>query len=556
MKKLLLLVVALSALFSCRKPQGKVINDDWTGYRKAYQFLNTNRDSAFYYFNKVATGVKDSLQISMAYTNMAIIQLGAGDYFGSQESFLQSLNYLDKGESKNFAALAGTYNELGTLSITLKNYNEAIGFLNRASAFKPDTALSQTILNNKATAYQRKGDYLKALAIYQKLMPVLNKEGEEYARVLTNAAHTQWLLDKSYQPLPQLLHALKIRQQIKDIWGESSSYFHISEYYNALNRDALAYQYAQLMYEKAIALNNPDEKLEALQQCIKTVPLNLTRSYFDRYEKLNDSLQTVRASAKNQFALIRYNIERHKAENLRLQKDNAAKVFQITTQRIILIGVVIVVVIVIFATTFWYRKKLEHQKLEAENRIKEDKLKISKRIHDVVANGLYQVMTKIEHGVHRDEEELLDEIEYLYDQSRDISYDKPPTAAEPFHQQIDSLLKSFISEDVDVCIEGNNAQLWADAGPQLRTDVRMILQELLVNMKKHSGATQVVLRFAESNTQLNINYEDNGKGLPSDFHYGNGLTNTGNRINTAGGDINFANREPKGLLINLSIPII
>jgi hypothetical protein len=45
----------------------------------------------------------------------------------------------------------------------------------------------------------------------------------------------------------------------------------------------------------------------------------------------------------------------------------------------------------------------------------------------MLANGIYQVMTKIENQENFDKEEALDELEFVYEKSRDISYEKPET---------------------------------------------------------------------------------------------------------------------------------
>ena len=82
-----------------------------------------------------------------------------------------------------------------------------------------------------------------------------------------------------------------------------------------------------------------------------------------------------------------------------------------------------------------------------------------------------------------------------------------------------------------------------------------ILQELMINMKKHSEAKNVVLKFERGEGELRIQYTDDGVGLPADFRYGNGLKSTGNRIYNLGGAIIFDIAKAKGTKINISFPI-
>jgi signal transduction histidine kinase len=84
-------------------------------------------------------------------------------------------------------------------------------------------------------------------------------------------------------------------------------------------------------------------------------------------------------------------------------------------------------------------------------------------------------------------------------------------------------------------------------------ETEQILQELMVNMKKHSAAQNVVLKFESLQDKILIHYTDDGLGLPSSFQYGNGLTNTENRIKRIGGNFTF-DETLKGLKIRISIP--
>lgn len=88
----------------------------------------------------------------------------------------------------------------------------------------------------------------------------------------------------------------------------------------------------------------------------------------------------------------------------------------------------------------------------------------------------------------------------------------------------------------------------------MQRELTYILQELMVNMKKHSAAANVVVKFEDMGNQIKIQYADDGIGLPSDFQYGNGLANTENRIASIGGKITFGNSTEQGLHILILIP--
>jgi signal transduction histidine kinase len=532
--------------YACREKPKAIPVITTPDYQKGLSFLYRQNDSAFYYFNKVATGSKDSLQVAMAYTNMAVIQSDAGDYFGSQESLLASLKYLDEQKAKDHHCLLSDYNELGSTSLNLKNYDAAIAYYDQALQFAKDDAYKTIALNNKAVAYQKKKQYSQAIAIYRSIIEQSKKNKKEYARILSNLARVEWLQNPGYPAAPGLLQALQIRKEEKDDWGLNASYAHLSDYYSGSRPDS-ALLYADKMYAIARQLSSPDDELEALQKLITLSAPKAVKQYFIRYQYLSDSLQTARNAAKNQFALIRYEAEKNKADNLRLQKDNTEKRIQIMWQWILICGVVLVFIILIVFLVSRHR-----------NVIRKQQLKTSQKVHDVVANGLYRLMAEIQHHDAVEKEQLLDAIEQLYDQSRDISYEpqQPENSDAHFQESIAGLLRSFASPGTKVLVVGNHPDIWNGLKDGAKKELEHVLQELMVNMKKHSTAGNVVVRFERPENQLKIQYTDDGIGLPEHFRYGNGLTNTGNRIKDIGGLITFGKHTPKGLKVEITLPFI
>ncbi|MCR8560385.1 ATP-binding protein [Mucilaginibacter sp. BJC16-A38] len=555
MKKLLLFFLTVTVLFSCtQKKRREPLKPDWTLYRKAYLFLYGHIDSAFYYFNRVTSESKDSLQVAMAYNVMASIQSDAGDHYGAQESLTLSLKFLNEANPKDHSCLANDYNELGMNSVDLKNYDAAISYYGNALRFTTDSSFIPVIVNNQAFAFQKRKDYTRALQLYHKLLAKSEKKGSAYTRILTNQATTKWLQGPAYNPAPELHRALNIRQGEQDQWGENSSYINLANYYLHSRPDSALF-YARKMYAVATLLKSPDDQLEALQTLVKVAPPREAREYAIRFQEQNDSLQTARNAAKNQFALIRYDSEKNKIDNLKLQKENTEKKYQLIKQSILLYSALFVLATGSTITVFWYRKRKIRLQLEAENTIRENRLKLSQKIHDVVANGLYVIMAEVENAAEVRKEALLDKIEVLYDKSRDISYEEIVSPEQDFPASTADLLKSFATAETRVVFSGNDQALWSDVPGPVKQELQPILQELMVNMKKHSRAANAAIKFSKDNNHLLITYTDDGIGMPQDLQPGNGLTSTGNRIKKLNGTLSFAANGAKGLRVQIIIPI-
>lgn len=543
------LLVSLATLAACKEKQTAIPIITTPDYKKGVSLLDRRNDSAYYYFNKVATSSKDSLQVAMAFYNMALIQSDEGDYYGGQEALLASLHYLHQQLERDQSCLAADYNLLGRISQNLKNCDAAIDYYDRALALIKNIEYRAIILNNKAVAYQDKKQYAQAIAIYESVLSPSKKSKKEYARVLTNLAIAKWQRDSTYRPAPDLIMALQLRGAERDDWGLNSSYAHLADYYLHSQPDS-ALRYAHNMYVVASRLQSPDNQLEALQKLVLLSPAKQVKNYFSQYQRLNDSLQRVRNAAKNQFALIRYEAEKNKADNLRLEQENAQKKAQIIQQREIIYGSIGGFALLVTGLLAWYRKRKRQMELEKRNQL----LKTSQKVHDVVANGLYRIMAQIEHTDKFEKVELLDKLDVLYEQSRDISYDPPESPCLNFHQTIADTLKTFADQQTRISIVGNGKELWDKISAQVKLELELILQELMTNMEKHSSARNVLVRFEQESDQIKIRYADDGIGFSPNTRYGNGLTNTENRIQDIGGRIIFDTNTPKGLKIDIYIP--
>ncbi|MND85603.1 Sensor histidine kinase LiaS [compost metagenome] len=406
-------------------------------------------------------------------------------------------------------------------------------------------------------SYVQLKDYNSAIKIYDQIIEKVKYEPRQYARVLSNLAVAKWKKSLTYKPATELLRALSIRENARDKWGLNSSYAWLADYYDKYKLDSSLF-YARKQYNIARQINSQDDELKALGRLIKAVPSDSVVYYFNQYKALSDSIQLARAAAKNQFALIRYEVEKNKTENLRLEKENAEKQSRLIRQRVITGASLLLVILLAGGGTLWYKRRKQRLELEAENKVKETQLHLSKKIHDVVANGIYRVMSEIEHNEDVDRDGVLDKLENMYHQSRDISHNvEQQTVTEiPYNEQLASMLKSFAADHRRVLIAGNDAEQWTDVAKRIKEEVKHVLQELMVNMKKHSQAEQVVVRFEKSDQQLTIYYKDNGVGMPAEKSQGKGLANTVSRIESLGGKIIFVSEPGKGLDITTTIPLV
>jgi tetratricopeptide (TPR) repeat protein len=552
-KRFTILPILLIWLFCCCKQQ---FQEKKTApnpaYDRAFEYREKGiADSAFLYFNKakeVFLQERDSLGVGKCLLNMAIISTDKGDYFGGQELSLGAIRFFRPSDSTQHVFIRSNYNNLGIATYKLKDYNNALRFYDQAIRFSNDPLDTRVYLNNKAKTYQDMRDYERALSIYRQVLSGTSKNQREYARTLSNIAKASWQQNAAAPVEDKFRRALGIRRKEKDQWGLNASYAHLSDYY-ADRSPVIALAYADSMYRVARLLGSGDDKLLALKKLIRLAPAGQSKPYFQSYERLDDSIQSARSRAKNQFALIRYESEKNKADKLLLQKKNTAKNYQM--------GIIVLVCLTLLSigVAQFRRRRRKFAEL-AEKKIRESELKTSKHVHDVVANGLYRMMKEIQNRIHVSAESLLDKIESLYEKSRDISYNRPVRPELPFDQHIRELLSSFSGAETRVIIVGNAPEIWSGVAADVLYEIEQVLQELMINMSRHSGADNVVLRFERLEKTVSIGYRDNGKGMAEETVHGNGLRSTGNRMKSVSGSIIFETVPgEQGLKIQISFPV-
>jgi tetratricopeptide (TPR) repeat protein len=557
--KRLCLLLFVAFLFACSDQPVK--NDVQQGnpyYDKAFEFKESGRfDSAFVFFNnakEVFLQQEDSLGVGKCLLNMAIIATDKGDYFGGQELSLNASDYFDKTKDKHHIYIKSNLNNLGLTSEYLARYDEAISYFQQSLVYTTNHSATRTVKNNIANVYRRLANFDGALSIYGEILHQ-NIDSPEYARILSNFAYTKWLQNSSYEAEANLLKALSIRQKENNFLELNASYAHLTEYY-ANKKPDLALNYASKMYEVAQKAKSPLDQLQALQKLIVLSQPKTTKQYFRRYCNLDDSVQISRNVSKNQFALIRYQTEKHKADNLKLQKENAEKKYQITIRDLLLITSIILFLAAIIIIMLWHKKRKKRLHQEKELEVKNTELKYVKKVHDRVANKVYSVMMEVENIDNYSKTILADKLESIYKISRDISYETNDIDNKlPFANQLSQILNVYLSDSVKITINGNDRELWLGTSEFTKSEIINILQELMTNMVKHSQATEVIINFIRSKDQINIIYIDNGIGIAMKPFYKNGLKNTGNRITEINGMINFDLTVPKGLRIEISFPV-
>lgn len=506
-----------------------------------YYSLNNKRDSAFLSYTlskEIHFKLGDRAKIGENLAQMAIIQSDLGDYIGSDNTAIQALKYLDKN---NLVYISAIYNCLAISSRKQNDFNEAIYWYDKAISISTNELSKVTCQNNKANAYRDLKEYDKSIALLFELSKdsiIINNPKTE-ARIIDNLAYTRWLANNNAAVIPDLLKALTIRITENDLLGLIASYAHLSDYFKQKSPET-ALDYAAKMYRQASDQKSPQDQLEALEKLIEFETSIKAKEYYGRYVKLNDSVNEAEQKALNKFVKLKYDTEKNREENLQLKIKASEKELELEkekTTKIItgLSGGSIIVGLLIFV---YYRKQKHRQEKRAE--VYKTETRISKKIHDEVANNVVNIMNKVQY-TENPKNELLDDLEKVYLLTRNISHENNAIeTGEKFEYFLKTMLTSFNNTKTTIILKDIHKVALAEITKEKQIELFRILQELMVNMRKHSEASLVAITFQNARNHYAINYSDNGIGLNlEELVFKNGLANVETRIKSLNGTFTF-----------------
>ena len=559
--------IILLFLFSCKEK--KAVETNTESIRKEAHSLRNkgienydkqNFNTSFDQFNKskqLYETLKDSANIGYTLIMMASIQQVNGDYYGSKETVTEALIYVKKKSPYT----AEINNRLGIADKELSLYEDAISYYREAANDYKDYIDKLDPLSNIAVVYIQQKKYNNAISL---LESILNKKlSKEKAQatdaviLIDNLGYAYFKKGMDEKGFSLMNEALEIRNKFNDTYGSIESYLHLADYYakkdiQKSNKNALA------AYNAATKLNSVDERLEALQILISNDHSAQNGKYVQRYFTLNDSIIKVRNNFKNKFAKIKYDAKKEKDENakLRLEKaENLLSLQKATYLRIVFVIVFIFLVILIAILIRYYRNK--NKAIEVKTSYNTE-TRIAKKIHDELANDVYHVIAFAESqplSKESTKENLLQKLDDIYGRVRGISRENNRIdTGVNFTKSIKEMLSTYNTSERNIMVTNLETINWEPVDDIKKITINRILQELMVNMKKHSQANLVVIKFESDPKSILISYTDNGKGGEKTTMVKNGLQYMENRIQAVKGTIDFDTEPDKGFKVKISIP--
>lgn len=215
----------------------------------------------------------------------------------------------------------------------------------------------------------------------------------------------------------------------------------------------------------------------------------------------------------------------------------------------------------------WRKVQRELRRLEAQRAIEEERTRIARDLHDEMGARLTQISLLAGRLAPADGKDggPRDAARQLKAVSRDLAtaLDEIVWAADPRHDTLESL-GNYLSQYAGTIIRDAGLRCRLDIAPLLpdralssgtRHRLMMAAKEAFTNALKHARATEIRVRLAVSDRQIEVSVEDDGAGFdPAAVRTGHGLENLRRRLEEMGGTCDLRTAPGRGTTVTLRLP--
>jgi signal transduction histidine kinase len=526
-------------------------------------------------------------------------EVGVASSLGKLGALYQKLGDLDKAldcqlkclsiqeKLNNSVNIAMTLNNIAVIHSNQKQYRKAIGFASKALSINQAKKSNQGILANYNTigsAYINLELYDSALLYLNSMVELADKVGDKYVKgiALNNIGNTYQHKGDSVTALSYYLKALAVAEEMHNKAATGMYSQNVGDVYMHNHDYAKAETYLLKSYEIATELNQkPVLYLTgfSLYNLYKHKgDFAKAAAYVEQAMSIKDSVFNEESSKQIAEMQTKYDTEK-KEKELQIQK------LEVNRRNILLIVLCIVFILAgIIAWLAYNRYKIQQKAILNATLLKQQEIRskavleaeeherqrIGKDLHDGVGQILSAAklnLSALQSQINVPDQNTKDMMQNaldLVDESvkevRAISHNMMPNML--IKSGLASAVRDFVNKmsgtnklKIDLDIVGINERL----DPTTESVLYRVLQELVSNVIRHSGANHVTIQLLKHEHELTMMVEDNGKGFDVaktiEGEHGIGLKNIQSRIEYLRGQIHYDSMIGKGTTVSIEIPV-
>ncbi len=552
------------------------------GIKGIYYDINGNSDSAKYFFEKsLDYSRKNKFLVHEEHTlnNLGMFHWNKGENETALNYFFNSIKVHQKKENATERGLASSYNNVGLIYQEMELFEKAIPYHLKALQIRIETKDKQGQIasyNNLGVCYNNLKKYSEAKESFEKGFQLAKEidNKHEFYNSIKGLADIAFYLGNYNEALQLNLQSLN---RPKEVPFNSKSKVHVysslAQILVKLNNPKEAIKYGELGL-KELETDNSDAEYEV--EIYKPLAEahymlgNIDEGEFYNTKFYELTIKKFQESSAKAFQELEVKYESEKKE-----KDLAKEKVKVAERELkiknknnllLILGVSIISIVLLslllFNTQKYKNKQLQKEKelseamlkIETNNRLQEQRLAISRDLHDNIGSQLTFIISSIDSlkmYMSNTEEKVEKKLTTISQFTRETIQELRDTI---WAMNKDSItvedLKSRIAnfiEQAKASLNGINFEFKCKVSKDFTfnskegINIYRIIQESVNNAIKHSNATEIIVSIFEEENQFKVIIQDNGEGfdVTSLSSNGNGMQTIKNRANELKASVDF-----------------
>ncbi len=571
-----------------------------------WMYLSISIDSSLHYGKKavtIAQSIKEDALIAQTQNDYGTALLMSGDIAAAISVYHEAKKIREKFKDFNGTAslnlkLGNCYFKAGQIDSSMYYFTLALSYYEKENK----VAETAQTLSNMGNVYYTAQLYEKALQYFNSSSQYLAKAGKNYelANTLVNIANTYLKKQDTVLALKQYHQSINVAQTASNHFALSAAYNNLGNIYLGKKKyaDAAAYVKKSIELREKIGLSselasskltmaiidNATRQYQPALQLLRTIqPFfeqnNLTEQLITVYMQLSqaygalgypDSLLrylNLYDNAKNKFTeaeMLKAATEldsKYQSE----KKDAAIQQtkIQIKQRNLVISSIaVLLVLVLIIAFLMFQQQKLKslQQTIRHKNKLQEQRLHISRELHDNIGSYLTYIKSSIENIPHEEfsyQHKITDVLKLTEETIAELRktvwlMNKPEihlpewkTKLIDFYRKVDMVTVTSGELPEDIVMDTQKA-----------THLFRCIQEAVNNALKHASPNHISINIAVTSNNIIISIQDDGTGFNTGgYTPGRGIMHIKERIAEIQGQVTFSGQKEKGTRVQITLPV-
>ena len=531
---------------------------------------------------EVIKKAKESLTKASIYNNIGACNRSLGLYEESIKYYLQALKIYESRKDPKRQATVN--NNIGMVFSSLEQFDKAKIYHKKAlklfSQIKDKKGLSESY-NNLAISLANQDSLAQSMVYFRKSLRIEEglKDKKGIAESLNNVGTVHYYSGVNDSALYYFEKSAEIERQLKNFSGASESYNSIAQVYLEIKQFPKAKQFIDSAYNYSQKSKAVEVILSALDNY--KVYYESTGNFAEANKKMTE-YYTLKDSIKELAKIKDINeletkYQTAKKEKLLLEQEAANKRKNTWILIIsLLAGFVTLIGFLIYRQQKLKNKQQEQEfqlktaiaQIETQNQLQEQRLAISRDLHDNIGAQLTFVISSVDnlkYGNQISDNRVVNQLTKISDFTKSTIIELRDTiwamnndafSFDDLRSRIFNFIEKAQSAKEDIVFKFNVDETLKEMkfSSVIGINLYRTIQEAVNNAVKYSEAKEIDVNITTENQKIHIEINDNGKGFDQEIvESGNGLHNMKKRIEEVGGTIDIRSVVGDGTRVKIEL---